>query len=271
MEDIPPAPYRSAFTADIDGFDELFRFRMGDLSVWTGIPGHGKSTFINHAMASIANAQNWQITFASFEQDPASDHRRSLRSWYLKGAPEHCSEEQKREADDWINRSFTFVCHDDDGEDEILNLAWLIDCMKTAVFRHGCKVFVVDPWNELEHDKPRDMTMTEYVGNAIRELRRQARALNVHVAVVAHPAKLKSDDRVGLYSISDSAHWANKPDQGCVIERDMEAGVTTFRVIKCRYDVLGRIGEQPFTFDVMSRRYRAISKDEAEYKKTGKV
>lgn len=270
MADIPPAPFRSAFMAGIDGFDELFRFRMGDLSVWTGIPGHGKSTFINHVMASLSVEQNWHVTFASFEQDPSSDHRRALRSWYLMGSPEHCTDDQIKNADDWINHSFTFVCHDADSEEEMLNLSWLIDCMKAAVFRHGCKVFVIDPWNELEHDKPRDMTLTEYTGAAIRELRRQARSLNVHIAIVAHPAKMSADDDMpGLYAISDSAHWANKPDLGAVVYRDTDTGLVTFKTLKVRYDILGHLGQQVFTFDQMSRRYRAISQDEAEYIETG--
>jgi twinkle protein len=35
--------------------------------------------------------------------------------------------------------------------------------------------------------------------------------------VVAHPTKLEGKMIPGLYNISDSAHWANKPDLGVVV------------------------------------------------------
>ena len=273
MSEIPPAPTRDIWPPGIAGFDDLFRFRLGDLSVWTGVPGHGKSAFINHLLATAVMKYGWQVTFASFEQDPATDHRRNLRCWYLDGTdPDYADAGKRAAADAWIDAHFSFVCADLDVDDEVLNLAWIIDCIRAAVVRYEARIFVIDPWNELEHDRPQDMTMTDYVGRAIRELRRQAQSLNVHLMVVAHPAKLKGDDGPpGLYQISDSAHWANKPDQGVVVWRDIESGVSTVYVKKCRYDVLGRLGKQDFKFNALTKRFWPVCEDEAQYAQTGFV
>ena len=80
--------------------------------------------------------------------------------------------------------------------------------------RFGVQVIVIDPLNELDHSRPADLSLTEYTDKAIREFKRLASALSVHMIVVAHPTKLSGGERPGLYSISDSAHWANKVDVG---------------------------------------------------------
>ena len=121
---------------------------------------------------------------------------------------------QLEEADRWIDEHFVFIVPSDD---DFTNLAWVLDKAAAAVIRYGARMVVIDPWNELDHDRPHDMSLTEYTGRAIKEFKRLAKALDVHVMVVAHPTKLPAGEKPGLYSISDSAHWANKPDAGIVI------------------------------------------------------
>ena len=71
------------------------------------------------------------------------------------------------------------------------------------------------------------------------------------VRVVAHPAKMQRNREgkfptPGLYDISDSAHWANKPDIGIVVHReDLTNSETTIRVVKSRYhQAIGRPGDK---------------------------
>jgi twinkle protein len=64
------------------------------------------------------------------------------------------------------------------------------------------------------------MTMTQYVGDAIRQLKRFAKRTGCAVFVVAHPTKVPGGEVPSLYNISDSAHWANKPDLGLVVHGD---------------------------------------------------
>ena len=62
-----------------------------------------------------------------------------------------------------------------------------------------------------------NVSLTEYVGKMIKKLKRFAKQFGVCVVVVVHPTKLAAEQVPGLYSISDSAHWANKPDLGIVV------------------------------------------------------
>jgi twinkle protein len=98
------------------------------------------------------------------------------------------------------------------------------------------------------------MSLTEYVGFAIREFRRFAKKYQCHVIVAAHPAKMTrgKDGQYpvpSLYDISDSAHWTNKPDIGIVIHRASEEEMV-FKVAKSRFhDVLGKPGDYTFRFN----------------------
>ena len=158
------------------------------------------------------------------------------------------------EADKWIDEHFVFIVPDDD---DLANLAWTLDKCAAAVIRHGVRIVVIDPWNELDHDRPHDMSLTEYTGKAIKEFKRLARSLDVHVIVVAHPTKLQANEKPGLYSISDSAHWANKPDIGIVLWKPSpESERAELRVVKSRYhDQIGRPGTVWMRYERGNRRF----------------
>jgi hypothetical protein len=72
--------------------------------------------------------------------------------------------------------------------------------------------------------------LTVYVGEVIKAMKCCARKPQVLWIVIAYPAKLKQGDTINLYSISDSAHWFNKPDIGLVIIRPADDGDAKLRV-----------------------------------------
>ena len=256
MGELPPAPDAIAFNIGFPKLDTNMRIRLGDMSIVTGVPSMGKSTFVNDLCCRLVNLHGIHVAHASFEQMPQRDHRRNLRSWYLEQPLTHVSEEKLKEADDWIETYFSFlVPHEEDD----VTLEWLFDRMEVAVIRRGANMIVIDPWNEMDHMRNPDETVTEYTGRAIKGLKRFAKRFNVHVMVVAHPAKLKklqdgSYPVPTLYDIADSSHWYNKPELGIVVHRDGDQ--TAIHVAKSRYhDQIGKPGVQYATFDFPRRRY----------------
>lgn len=255
MSDLPPVPEREVF--DVPGFEALFRLRMGDFSVITGIPGHGKSTWVNHFICTLVEKHSFPVCFASFEQSPQIDHRRNLRAWHCRKRVDYASSDELRRADEWIDNQFVFICpsYEDD-----VNLDYVLDKMASAVIRHGVKVIVLDPWNEIDHHKPDGDTLTVYVGNAIKRLKRFAAKYGVHVMVVAHPVKMRAHEDgtfevPNLYSISDSSAWSNKCDLGAVIYK-LPGEVALFRTLKSRYhDQIGKPGQAKMTFRNASGRF----------------
>jgi twinkle protein len=91
--------------------------------------------------------------------------------------------------------------------------------------RYGIRGLVIDPYNELDHQRPVHMTETEYVSQMLTRIKRFAQHNDVHVWFVAHPRQLQGwkGEPPNLYDISGSAHFINKADNGIVIHRNRDA------------------------------------------------
>lgn len=264
MSELPPYEVRQPYTTGFHWLDHHYRIRMGDFCVVTGIPSHGKSTWVNDLLCRVVTEHGWTVAVASFEQHPQADHRRALREWFCQMPVDLAADHEIEKADRWIDEHFIFIVPSDD---DLANLSWTLDKAATAVIRHGARIVVIDPWNELDHDRPSDMSLTEYTGKAIKEFKRLARALDCHVIVVAHPTKLSPGECPGLYSISDSAHWANKPDVGIVVHReDLESDRSLLKVVKSRYhDQIGKPGKVWMHYRGMLRRFeRSMDQGDGE-------
>lgn len=227
------------------------------------IPTHNSSV-INEFCGRMALGHGWSTVFASFEQRPQTDHRRALRTFFNSKRAIHQSAREIAAADDWIERYFSFIVPDEDDE---ADLVWILERAAAAIVQHGAKIVVIDPFNEIDHVRPPDMSLTEYTGFAIKQFRRLAKKYQVHVIVAAHPAKMKKRDDGSygiptLYDISDSAHWYNKADIGIVIHRTGEKPQdfkTLIRISKSKYhDEIGKPGDLEAHFDPEQNRYVVI-------------
>ena len=59
--------------------------------------------------------------------------------------------------------------------------------MRRLACRFGIRGLVIDPYNELDHQRPTYMNETEYVSQMLTTLKRFAQHHDVHVWFVAHP------------------------------------------------------------------------------------
>lgn len=262
MGDLPPLPPSVIYEPRHRLLSENFKVRLGDFSVVTGTPGFGKSSWANDVFCGIAYDQGLTIAWASFEQAPQRDHRRALRSWF-NSRPEHTLDRgELAAADRWIEDRHLFLIP---SENEDATLEWLLEKMEVAVSRHGARIVVVDPWNELEHARRHDETETEYIGRAIRSLKRFAKAFQVHICVIAHPTKSVKDadgkyKMPTLYDISGSANWYNKADLGVIVHRENEDD-TVIKVQKSRYhEIIGVPGEVRVQYSRDERRFIEIER-----------
>lgn len=242
MSDFPPKPTRRVYDIGFDAYGEHYRLRLGDFVVVTGTPGSGKSTLVQDIVCRVVERHGLKAAWGSFEQDPQEDHRRNFWRWFNRERSFTLSPAQKDAADAWIDRHHVFIVPDEDGD---CTLDWLIEKIETAVLRHRVQIVVIDPWNELEHARAPGESQTEYVGRAIKTLKKLAARLQFHLIVVAHPTKMQREKgssaypEITLYDISDSAHWYNKADLGIIVHR-MGLDDTKVKTAKSRYhDVIG--------------------------------
>jgi twinkle protein len=262
MGELPPLPPNVIYEPRHQLFAENFKCRLGDFSVVTGTPGFGKSTFVNDLFCGIAQDNHLTVAWASFEQEPQRDHRRSLRSWFTGRREIDLLPNERDQADRWIEAQHLFLMP---REDEDATLEWLFEKMEIAVTRYAARIIVIDPWNELEHDRRQGESETEYIGRAIRALKRFAKAFHVHICVVAHPTKSAKDADGNyrmptLYDINGSANWYNKSDLGVIVHREDELN-TVIKVQKSRYhELIGRPGEVRCHFSKDERRFIEVER-----------
>lgn len=263
MSELPPVESQPPMDIGLPALNQHYNIRVQDFCVVAGVPGGGKTSFLTEVAARMALQYGWVTAFASFEQSPQIDFKRNLRTYYQNKRVKFQSPEEKAQADKWIDQQFCFICPNDDDE---ISLEWTLEKCAAAVVRFGAKMIVIDPWNEMDHNRPSDMSLTEYTGFAIKQFKKFARKYRVHLIVAAHPAKPRRlEDGTypvpSLYDISDSAHWANKADVGIIIYRDKKKGdfSTTIRVAKSRYhDQIGTPGEVDFDFDPDTNHYICV-------------
>ena len=227
------------------------------LSVMSGWPGHGKSHLSQQLWAHIVRRYDIRVAIMSMETREKPFVRRNLRSAYWGRLENEMSDVQKKEADDWIEDHFLFLHHPRNSP----SFDWVVDMVNNAYVRHGISAASIDPWNMIVPTfSRRDQTETGWIGECLDKCTYLAKACNLHLQILAHPAKpigAGVREPITYSSIAGSQHWANKADQVMSIHRDNftdESGnrETKARLIvhKSRYEELGYPCEIPMELSV---------------------
>lgn len=240
-----------------------YRPAPGQWTIVTGIPSHGKSTFVDWLIASLAQRHGWQFAVCSPENQPLQRHVASIAAcWQGKpfgqGPQARMTPAELDEALDALHEHFTFLLPAQDFSiDNVLALA------RTAVYRRGIRGLVIDPWNQLEHSRSHGQREDEHINEVLTKLRHFARTHGVHVWLVAHPRTLvKNPDGSypvpTLYDISGGSQFRNHADMGLSIWRDVndKGAATQVHVLKVRFEECGELGLVELYFDPVSRRFR---------------
>ena len=233
--------------------------RRSDLVVVTGVPGAGKSSLVIELCCRMAQAHRWRTVIASFEMQAKTDLLQALRSFHAEKLEMNMTAAEIVGADEWVSRHFGFIVPNE--ERDLVTLEWMLETAAQAVLRKEAHILVLDPWNQLDHDRPSAMTGTEYVAFALKQLKRFARKYRIHMLLVAHPAKLMRTKTgtypiPSLYDIADSSHFANAADAGIIVHReDARSTDTLIRIAKTRYRAIGRPGDLKADFNIDTSRY----------------
>jgi len=180
--------------------DEHILLYPGAFMVLTGVPNTGKSEVAKQIIVNMAMRYGWHTAMFPGEEMVKPFLERSLKTKYLRRHYSEWTPEESARADEFLARHVQVIAQDDRTDDDI-TLDKLLKLAATSVFRFGTKLLVIDPWNEIEHERPAHESLTEYVGKAIRKIKKFAKSYGVCVIVVAHPKKVESQPN--LYDISD--------------------------------------------------------------------
>lgn len=212
--DVPPRPNSITYSSGWGFLDQHLRFERPELMVVTGVPNHGKGQFIRCLTFNLARAHGWRTAYLA-QEDPAHRIKRDMRRFAFN-QNQYPNQDQQRDALAWIDHHFRISQMP---EDVAVNLDMVEAEMEAAVMQHDCQVFVLDPWNEVEHQLNRGEVETDYIGRILRRLLRKIRKLNLLMIIAAHPTKLNGDEKPDLYRIAGSANWKNKCQHGVIIHK----------------------------------------------------
>lgn len=256
--------YPKGTALGIPEFDEHLSLIGGQLTMVTGIPGSGKSEFVDYMAVKAADLNRWSWGVVGFEQ-PASIHFTKLiekfigKSFSFRRNPlSRMTQDEMERGVSFVDSFFTFV-----KVDEVdITIDGLIEKFIELVKRKGVKGIIIDPWNYIEYKSQPGQSETQYINECLTKIIRFLKLYDVHGIVIAHPTKLKREsgkyEVPTLYSISGSAHFFNKTHNGITIYRDFETGVVDVHIQKVKYSWLGKIGTVSFFYDVETRQYKPM-------------
>ena len=249
---------------DMSETDTHLSWNRGELVVVTGIPGSGKSTWLDFMFIRLAYLKGWKFGLFSPENIAPLKITRMTEQLMGKGMKQMNKGELNR-AITIIDKHFWFY-NVETMED--YSLTALLKIAATMVKRNGIDCLCLDPFNYIEQDAS-DESSNEKIGNLLRKLKQFAVKYNVNVTLVAHPRKM---DKTGgnynvprLYDISGSHHFFNVPDVGIAVHRTFDNGTkdpVEVHIQKIKYHFRGKLGRIDYFFNRDSGQYSEDDKFE---------
>lgn len=239
------------------GFNEIFSVMKGHLITITGVPSHGKSNFTDWYILNLLQDYGMKASWFSPEHNPMSLYvtnlaTKALGTNFFKATPQ-----QRNEFKEWANERIYLT--NADGSQEP-NWEWLLDTFQNQMMRYGIDIFVIDAWNKVVLN---DKNELQGIRRVLTKLTAFAQQNNVMIFLVAHPTKMKKNDKSGLvemptlYDVAGSADFRNQTHDGfCVYRVFGEGGKTIVKNLKTKMTFQGDINkEADFYYNEDNGRY----------------
>lgn len=244
-------------------FDRLLRFAKGYTTIITGIPGHGKSDFLDQIAIKLTLRHNWKFAFYSPENRPTRLHFSKLarkligKKWF---GHDRIDTDELEQCKLFLNGKFWFIKPPKD-----FSLDSILSSVKQLKRAKGIDCYVIDAWNKLEHKYTG--SETKYIGESLDKINQFNEDNNLHCFLIAHPTKMGTNKDTGqyeipnLFNISGSANFYNKTDNGISVYRNYNANKTEVYIQKVKFSHWGEIGICEFDYDLSGGRFVTSSED----------
>ena len=194
---------------------DWFEFRSGELSVWTGYNGHGKSLMLSQVLLGLM-AQGERVTVFSGEMTPERQLKRVVKQATGLDRPTPAFIDAVGE---WVTDKLWFF--------NVVGSAGIDRLLQVFLYankRYGMRHFVIDSlmMTDVPEDGAGSMTAQK---DAVRKLCDFARRNGCHLHLVAHPRKGQDESRgpgkldvAGSSKITDGADnvftvWSARKDE----------------------------------------------------------
>ena len=260
----------------LSNFSDIFRFKGTGILTITGIPGHGKTEFLDQCLLDLARYYGDEAVVVGFEQTP-QEHivkliRRSLGvdvtdiSYY--GNKDNVP--VLKAVQNFVTRHFHHLDTTKSGG----NIKTILEqCALRIADRRknggNVQYLVIDPFNMLSVKGK--INGHEKVEEILRQITHFSHQMKVMVVLVAHPTKMQKDEATGkfkvpdFYSVKGSSAFFEMSYHGLVVYRTgyNPSDPVEVKVLKVKQNNLGRTGESAFfMYDKPSGRYMPLDSED---------
>ena len=257
----------------LDGmeFSEYFSVMAGELTLWTGYPSDGKSTFVRWLAMAYAVKKGYKFAFYAPEDYPSNYFYKQLCKTYLgkeidKKYMNRATREEYLSAMNWVRSYFFFIYQEtsDKGVMELPTNQYINEKIRYLKLQYGVCSFVKDPWNRIHHN---DTVMREdqYLREEITKEKAFAKDYRAcwYVVHPKSPTKTKEGKILAptKYDLSGGSMWNNGMDNIITIFRpnravDPRDPMVEIIIEKIRKKkVVGNEGKVVMSFDTEKQRY----------------
>lgn len=218
-------------TTYIDDVDLAWKWRKGEVNLWTGYQNEGKSLFLNQL--SLIKAWFDKDKFAVFspENMPMDDFYNDLIEMLVGKTSDNfygklqMSEVEYLNASSFINRHFFLIYPDFD-----FKLDTIFEKVKFLVRKQGIEHLIIDPYNTIEHLMKAGEREDLYISRFMAKLKRFAVENEITIHLVAHQNTARPNEKDGgryykpnLNNIKGGGTFADKADNVLFVWRPNRA------------------------------------------------
>lgn len=213
-----------------------FRFRYGEVSVWTGYNKHGKSEVLNHVIVDLC-WQGERAVVCSLEVQAPETYRKLIRM--VQARRNVCPKEERDKFRErclkplsrriWVYDHVGYAPLED-----VLNV------MLYAYQRYGVRQFVLDSLMQFEGLDGEGQDQWNSQRDFMQSLDTFAKTYQVHVHLVAHSRKPDKGGEGTIprrYNIMGSAYISNKPSNVLVVWRNRKKQDALEEILQMMMDV----------------------------------
>ncbi len=257
--------------------DNLWTNLDGELTLFTGYPGDGKSQFFRFVAVNLAMKKGYKFACFCPEDNPASYFYEDLATIFMgknidPKYSDRASKVEYKSALEWIKDKFFYIHPEPDPTTGVITLPdnkWINEKIAFLRLQYGVNSYVKDPWNKIYHNM--SLPEHQYLANELSMEKFFASGYK-GCFYVAHPkATTKNKDgslpEADQYSLSGGAMFNNMMDNIITIQRPdrhIDPGskrvlVKSLKIKKKR--IRGDEGAVEFNFYRSTNRYEETADD----------
>ena len=192
--------------------DKHLKIKTGQLNIVTGVPGSGKSEWVDDLMINTVKQYGLKWAVFSPENYPPQVYFRKLAEKYCEKSFDQFDEHDLKTGIEDLSDHIKMIV---DNEEDDVTIEYLFERIRVLVFRHGIKGVIIDPWNEIQHEIGSREDL--YLNKVLRKIKRFIRKYDLTFWLVAHPKNPAKDKdgnyyKITAYDIAGGYAWFAKAD-----------------------------------------------------------